>query len=62
MKRNVVSFRSNANLARRLWGEPSRTALRTLRDLTLGIHFQWQPVTFNSWTVSGTSRTQGSCI
>ena len=35
MKRNVVSFRSNANLARRLWGEPSRTALRTLRDLTL---------------------------
>ena len=35
MKRNVVSFRSNANLARRLWGEPSRIALRTLRDLTL---------------------------
>ncbi len=34
MKRNVVSFRSNANLARQLWGEPSRIALRTLRDLT----------------------------
>ncbi len=34
MKRNVVSFRSNANLARQLWGEPSRFALRTLRDLT----------------------------
>ena len=24
MKRNVVSFRSNARLARQLWGEPSR--------------------------------------
>jgi len=34
MKRNVVSFRSNAKLARQLWGEPSRIALRTLRDLT----------------------------
>src|SRR6266404_284997 len=34
MKRKVVSFRSNANLARQLWGEPSRFALRTLRDLT----------------------------
>jgi len=35
MKRNVVGFRSNANLARQLWGEPSRIALRTLRDLTV---------------------------
>ena len=35
MKRNVVSFRCNANLARRLWGEPTRIALHTLRDLTL---------------------------
>jgi hypothetical protein len=35
MKRNVVSFRSNANLARQLWGEPSKIALRTLRDLTV---------------------------
>src|SRR5713226_1747815 len=35
MKRNVVSFRSNANLARQLWGEPSRIALRTLRELTV---------------------------
>jgi hypothetical protein len=35
MKRKVVTFRSNANLARQLWGEPSRIALRTLRDLTL---------------------------
>ncbi len=34
MKRNVVSFRSNARLARQLWGEPSRTALRGLRELT----------------------------
>ena len=34
MKKNIVSFRSNANLARQLWGEPSRIALRTLRDLT----------------------------
>src|SRR5713226_8636545 len=34
MKRDVVSFGSNANLARQLWGEPSRIALRTLRDLT----------------------------
>jgi hypothetical protein len=34
MKRNVVSFRSNAKLARQLWGEPSRTALRGLRELT----------------------------
>jgi hypothetical protein len=30
MNRNVVSFRSNAKLARQLWGEPSRTALREL--------------------------------
>ncbi len=35
MKRNVVSFRSNANLARQLWGAPSRIALRTLRELTV---------------------------
>ena len=34
MKRNVVRFRSNARLARQLWGEPSRTALRGLRELT----------------------------
>jgi hypothetical protein len=34
MKRNVVSFRSNARLARQLWGEPSRIALRSLRELT----------------------------
>src|SRR6266700_3495671 len=35
MKRNAASFRSNADLARLLWGEPSRIALRTLRDLTV---------------------------
>jgi hypothetical protein len=35
MKRKVVTFRSNASLARQLWGEPSRIALRTLRDLTV---------------------------
>jgi hypothetical protein len=35
MKSKVVSFRSNANLARQLWGEPPRIALRTLKDLTL---------------------------
>jgi hypothetical protein len=34
MKRNAISFRSNAKLARQLWGDPSRVALRTLRDLT----------------------------
>src|SRR5271154_722416 len=34
MKRTVVSFRSNARLARRLWGEPSRMALCNLRELT----------------------------
>jgi len=34
MKRNVVSFQSNARLARQLWGEPSRNALRSLRELT----------------------------
>ena len=34
MKRNVVSFRSNAKLARQLWGEPSRMAFRGLRELT----------------------------
>ncbi|MGB9431821.1 MAG: hypothetical protein WBQ89_06230 [Candidatus Acidiferrum sp.] len=34
MKRNVASFRSNARLARQLWGEPSRIALRSLRELT----------------------------
>src|SRR6267143_2279738 len=35
IKSKVVSFRSNANLARQLWGEPPRIALRALRDLTL---------------------------
>jgi len=35
MKRKVVTFRANANLARQLWGEPSRISLRTLRDLTV---------------------------
>ena len=34
MKRNVVTFRSNAKLARQLWGEPSRMAFRALRELT----------------------------
>jgi hypothetical protein len=34
MKRKVVTFRSNANLARQLWGV-SRIALRTLRELTI---------------------------
>jgi hypothetical protein len=34
MKRNAASFRANARLARQLWGEPSRVALRTLRGLT----------------------------
>lgn len=34
MKRDVFSFRSNARLARHLWGEPSRIALRSLRELT----------------------------
>ncbi len=34
MKRKVVSFQSNALLARQLWGEPSRFALRSLRELT----------------------------
>jgi len=35
MKRKSVTFRANAILARQLWGEPSRIALRTLRDLTV---------------------------
>ena len=34
MRRNVVGFRSNARLARQLWGEPSRVALHSLRELT----------------------------
>ena len=34
MKRKIVSFQANARLARQLWGEPSRIALRTLRELT----------------------------
>jgi len=35
MKRKFVSFRSNAKLARQLWGEPSRVALCGLRELTV---------------------------
>jgi hypothetical protein len=35
VKRNVVSFRSNVKLARQLWGEPSRIALQSLRELTV---------------------------
>ncbi len=35
MKRKVVTFRANANLARQLWGKPSGIALRTLRELTV---------------------------
>ena len=34
MRGNVVSFRANARLARQLWGQPSRIALRSLRELT----------------------------
>ena len=34
MKRRIVSFRSNVKVARQLWGEPSRIALRSLRELT----------------------------
>jgi len=35
MKKTIISVRSNAKLARQLWGEASRIALRTLKDLTL---------------------------
>ena len=35
MKRHVVSFRSNLKLARQLWGEQSRIALGSLRELTV---------------------------
>jgi hypothetical protein len=34
MRRNVVTFRSNAKFARQLWGELSRMAFRALRELT----------------------------
>jgi hypothetical protein len=34
MKRNIVSFRFNAKLARQLWGELPHLALRSLRELT----------------------------
>jgi hypothetical protein len=34
MKRNVVSFQSNARLARQIWGTPSRLVLRSLKELT----------------------------
>ncbi len=34
MKRKVVTFSSNAKLARQLWGISCRVALRTLRELT----------------------------
>ena len=34
MKRNVISFRSNAKIARQLWNVPSRIALTALRELT----------------------------
>ena len=34
MKKNTVSFRANARLARQLWGELPRHALRSLRELT----------------------------
>jgi hypothetical protein len=34
MKRNAISFSSNARLARQLWGELPRSALRSLRELT----------------------------
>jgi hypothetical protein len=34
MKKKTVSFRSNARLARQLWGQLSRTAYGTLRELT----------------------------
>jgi len=39
MKRNVVGFRSNAELARQLWGGPSHIALRGLRELTTRYSF-----------------------
>ena len=35
MKRHVVSFRSNLKLARQLWGEQSRIALGSFRELTV---------------------------
>jgi hypothetical protein len=34
MKKNPICFRSNAKLARQLWGEPSHFALRLLRELS----------------------------
>jgi len=34
MKKQIVGFRSNAKLARATWGEPSKTALQNLKQLT----------------------------
>ena len=34
MKKEIIGFRSNAKLARATWGEPSRTALHHLKQLT----------------------------
>ena len=34
MKKQIVGFRSNAKLAREMWGELSKTALQSLRQLT----------------------------
>ena len=34
MKKEIIGFRSNAKLARATWGEPSKTALQNLKQLT----------------------------
>ena len=34
MKKNLVSFRANAKVARQLWGSSSRISLFALRELT----------------------------
>jgi hypothetical protein len=34
MKKEIIGFRSNARLARATWGEPSKTALQNLKQLT----------------------------
>jgi hypothetical protein len=35
MKKQIVGFRSNAKLARATWGEPTKTALQNLKQLTI---------------------------
>ncbi len=56
MKKPAVSFRVNALLARKTWGEISKTAMRGLKELTSTHSLSVAAGDLQFWMANGTSR------